>query len=183
MADVELNAYVLNTVDDIKRALMLEVENQTLSDDDFRNYLNDAYDEMLEDIGRSMEIENFRAYESEDVIMPDSGEGIFTTYFNIQEIVEIKVNDTAITTDDYELISRNDRVSIDSITSGDEVEISYIPKNYKILEKAICLVNILTRLNPFTNDTVNPSYAKWIKKRDDAARGIKSKIGTALYSG
>jgi len=165
----------INTVEEIKTLLLLESENQTMSDSVIQGYLDDANSEMFDDINKTAERDSFLSREQ--------GTITFYPFFNVKTICSVKVNDEFIDVDTYEISIDGDGVSIESIKVGDRVETVTLPSNYKMLERAICIVNIRTRLNPFKNNTVDPIYNEWVLKRDKFTKLIKSKFGTGLYSG
>jgi len=166
---------VYNKVEEIKNLLMLESENQTLSDDDIETYIADANEEMIDELRRAIEIDYFTA--------EDSGTLTFFPYFNVSSITSIKVDDVVIPASRYSLVYSNDGVAITLMEDGDKVEIYYIPKNYKLLERAMSVVNIMTRLNPFTGEQLSPVYLDWREKRKNYLRIIKGKFGTGKYAG
>ena len=164
-----------NTIEEIKAKLLLESENQTMTDEEIQTYINDANEEMFEDINRTAERDSF--------IAEKAGTVTLYPFFNVREICSLKVNDTFIDGDLYEVSIDGDGVSIQDIKIGDVVEMITIPSNYKMLERAMCIVNIRTRLNPFKNNVVDPIYNEWVMKRDNFKKIIKAKFGMALYSG
>jgi len=164
-----------NTIEEIKDLLFLESENQTMSDEQIQAYINDASEEMNDKINRTSERDSF--------IAEEAGSVTFYPYFNVKSISSVKVNDTIIDTTEYEISLDGDGITIGDIQIGDIVKTITIPSNYKKYERAICIVNIRTRLNPFKNDTVDPIYNEWIQKRDDFKRALRSKYGTGLYNG
>lgn len=164
-----------NTIEEIKKLLLLESENQTMTDAEIQTYIDDANQEMFDDIKRTMERDEF--------IAEDSGSVIFYPFFNVSLIRRVKVNDTVIDAANYSGSFDGDGVEIQDIKIGDIVETFTIPTNYKRLERALTIVNIRTRLNPFKNNTVDPIYNEWVQKKDDAKKALKSKFGTGLYSG
>lgn len=164
-----------NTVEEIKGKMLLETENQTMADIDIQSYIDDANIEMTNDIKRASEIDCFTS--------KTDGSVIFYPFFNVSEILEIRVNDVILDSDEYRLVRNNDGVEIDNIDRGDRVEIVSIPPNYKMLERAYAIIEIRTRLNPFKNDTVDSIYAIWDKKKKDFLRVLRGKFGTAKYSG
>lgn len=164
-----------NTIEEIKDLLLLESENQTMTDAQIQTYINDANLEMTDEINRTAERDSF--------IAEKQGTITFYPFFNVIEICSVKVNDIFIDKDLYEISIDGDGVSIQEISIGDIVETITKPSNYKMFERAICIVNIRTRLNPFKNNTVDPIYNEWFEKRKNARRALKSKFGTALYNG
>lgn len=164
-----------NSVEEIKDILLLESENQTLTDSQIQAYINDANLEMFNFINRTAERDEF--------ISEKQGSVTFYPFFNVFKICSIKVNSEFIEASDYSISIDGDGVTIANISIGDIVELITIPTNYKMLERAICMVNIRTRLNPFKNDTIDPIYNEYTMKRDKAIKLIKSKFGAALYNG
>ncbi len=164
-----------NTVEEIKKLLLLEQENQTMTDAEIQTYIDDANQEMHDDIKRTMERDEF--------VAEDSGSVSFYPFFNVNLIRRVKVNDVVIEAANFRVSFDGDGVEVDDISIGDVVETFTIPTNYKRLERALTIVNIRTRLNPFKNNTVDPIYNEWVQKRDDAKKALKSKFGTGLYSG
>ena len=164
-----------NTIDEIKGKLLLESENQTMTNTEIQTYLDDANVDMTSAIGRTMERDEF--------ISEDSGSVIFYPFFNVVQIRRIKVNDTVIDSTSFRISFDGDGVEIDDINVGDVVETFTIPSNYKILERAFCIVEIKTRLNPFKNNAVDPIYNEWFEKKKNVLKALKSKFGTALYNG
>ena len=164
-----------NTVQELKKKLLLESENQTISDADIQTYIDDANVEMFDNIKRTMERDEF--------ISEKSGTVTFYPFFNVSIIRRVKVNDEIIDTSDYSISFDGDGVEVQNINVGDVVETFTIPINYKNLERAITIVNIRTRLNPFKNNTVDPIYNEWVLKRDNFKKALKSKFGVGLYNG
>ncbi len=164
-----------NTIEEIKDLCLLETENQTLNDQTIQSYLDDANLELYNEINRKAERDSF--------ISEKAGSITFYPYFNVLQIRFIKVNDTLVDEDDYRICDDGDGVEIDDIEIGDVIEIHSIPPNYKMLERAIFIINLRTRLNPFKNDSIDPIYNEWIQKRDNFKKALKSKFGTALYNG
>ena len=171
-----------NTIEEIKNLLLLENENQTMSDEQIQTYINDANLEMTNEINRTAERDSFLI----DII-PRQSSSSFTRivypFFNVKKICSVKVNDEFIDSDKYEISIDGDGILIQELRIGDVVETITIPSNYKMFERAICIVNIRTRLNPFKNNTVDPIYNEWVLKRDNFKKALKSKFGTALYNG
>lgn len=166
---------VYNTKEEIRLVCLLESENKTLTDAEVDAYIANAYADMVSDIKRAVERDFFTA----DL----TGTITLFPYLNVASITAIKVNDTVIPADRYSLVYNNDGVQITSVQENDEIEILYIPTNYKMLEKAYCIVNIMSRLNPFTGDTVNPVYAEWREKKKNFTQILKSKFGAGTYPG
>lgn len=173
-----------NTIDEIKGKLLLETENQTMTDKQIQVYINDANEELFEEINRKAERDTFiiESKPSENF----SNSSITRTicpFFNVKKICSVKINDVFIDSDRYEISLEGDGITITELKIGDFVETITTPSNYKMLERAICIVNIRTRLNPFKNNVVDPIYNEWVLKRDNFKKALKSKFGTGLYNG
>ena len=164
-----------NTIEEIKSELLLEDENQTLSDQAIQSKINDANRELVSLIGRSVEYDSFIAEESGTVMV--------TPFFSIFKVISVKVNNVEADSDDWEVVYEGDGISIDNINKGDEIHVISIPPNYKMLERAICIVSIRSRLNPFENNTVNPIYSEWKEKKTDFLKAIRRKFGASAYNG
>ena len=164
-----------NTIEEIKKLLLLESENQTMDDAEIQTYIDDANIELFDEINKTAERDVFTA--------ETDGTVTFYPYFNVKQICSVKVNGSFIAASLYEISIDGDGIAIQEISIGDVVETITIPSNYKMLERAICIVNIRTRLNPFKNNVVDPIYNEWVLKRDRFRKAIKSKFGTGLYSG
>ena len=165
----------LNTPAEVKAKLLLESENQTMTDEEIQTYLDDAQQEMIDEINRTAERDHF--------ISEEQGTIIFYPFFNVSTISLVKVNNVVIADSLYEISADGDGIAIEDIKIGDIVDTTTQPSNYKRYELAICIVNIRTRLNPFKNNTVDPIYNEWVQKRDNYKKALKSKFGTGLYSG
>lgn len=164
-----------NTVEEIKEKLLLESENQTLTDSQIQTYINDANRDMISDLKRAIEVDRF--------VAATQGTNVFYPFFNTVEIISIKVNDVELDSDEYRLVYLNDAIEILGLEIGDQVEYLSIPPNYKVLEMAYTIVAIKTRLNPFKNNTVDPIYNEWNEKKTNATKAIKSKFGADSYNG
>ena len=169
-----------NTIEEIKAKMLLEDENQTLSDDEIQNYINDANTEMISELKRAIEIDSFVATER--------GTNTFYPFFNMAEVTSVTVRSTSgspveLDESEYRLVRNNDGIEVDDLRTGDEVVVYSVPPNYKMLERAIAIVNIRNRMNPFRNDTVNPIYAEWMEKRTKFFKVLKGKLGVSKYSG
>jgi hypothetical protein len=173
-----------NEPNDIKRILLLEDENQTIEDDELQEYLDDAQEELYAEIQRNRETESFR-FKTTDLDDNDLVE--FVLYFRVQEITEVrdKTNNEVIDSDNYELVKNNQAIKIDTDTAdldeGIDIEIDYIPYNYKLCEKAIAVVNILSRLAPFQNEQINPNLMVWREKKKNYINLILGRFGTGSY--
>ena len=164
-----------NTVEEIKEKLLLESENQTLSDSQIQTYLNDANRDMISELKRAIEVDRF--------VAEVRGTNIFYPIFNTVEVISIKVNNVELDSDEYRLVYFNDGIEILSLDVGDQVEYLSIPPNYKVLEMAFTIVAIKTRLNPFKNNTVDPIYNEWNEKKTNALKVLRSKFGADSYNG
>ncbi len=172
-----------NTVEEIKSKLLLESENQTMTDATIQTYIDDANTELFDEINRTAERDSFLI----DLEPRQSGSSSFTRivypFFNVKSICSVKVNDLFIDSDLYKVSVDGDGVEIQELKVGDFVETITIPSNYKMFERAICIVAIRTRLNPFKNNVVDPIYNEWVLKRDNYKKALRSKYGSGLYSG
>ena len=170
-----------NTIEEIKKLLLLETENQTLEDQDIQIYINDANEEMVSDLKRSIEFDSF--------VANNRGNNTFFTYFNMTKITSVRVLSAGATQfvelddSEYRLVRNNSGVEVDDLTTGDCVEVYSVSPNYKLLERAYTIVNFRTRLNPFKNQTIDPIYAEWIDKRTRFLKVLRGKFGTGKYSG
>lgn len=163
-----------NSVEDIKKLLMLETENQTLSDEEIEGFIEDAYEQLVSEVG-THQIETFRAERT--------GLNYFIPFFNIHSIERI-YNQTLgedIDSDNYDIKDGGDTIQISDLKRGDDIVIYYIPENYIIAEKAIAIENILSRISPFTGQEINPAYATWRERRKNYMELIKSNIGGGTY--
>lgn len=166
---------VYNTVEEIKRVLLLEDENQTMTDDEIEDYISDANEEMIADIKRSFEYDSF--------VSEKSGTVIFYPYFNVVTINRVVVNDVDLDSSEYSVSSDGDGVQIPNIKIGDVVETYTIPSNYKQYERAICVTNIRSRINPWSGDSIDGIYAIWNAKRKNFRKALLGKFGATAYNG
>lgn len=169
-----------NTVEEIKGLLLLETENQTMTNEEIQNYINDANVEMVSEIRRAIEIDSF--------VATQRGTNTFYPFFNMAQVTSVRVRSTSssfveLDESEYKLVRNNDGIEVDDLRTGDQVEVYSIPPNYKMLERALAIVAIKTRFNPFKNNTVDPLYATWEEKRKSFLRILKSKFGVSKYSG
>lgn len=179
-----------NTIADIKRRLTLEAENQTLTDDEFEAYLTEANEDLFNELNRNAEVDRFKIKEVDgdfikiplsyvvlDEDTEDSGE--------ITGIIEVRVKDGKnLNPENYELIRKRYlkvNVSNEDIGINTILEIEYIPINYKDTELAIAIVNILSRLSPFSRDQVNPQLIVWNKKLEDNIYRLQTKVCIGSY--
>lgn len=175
-----------NTVNEIKDLLLLETENQTLSRTQIETYLSDAQEEVYNTIQRNRETDSF-VLRSTD--LNDDDEREYVLYFVAEEILEVRdeTNNEVVSSDHYELIRGSQAIKIKcgnddaDLSNNIQIEIDYIPKNYKMLERAIVITNILTRLQPFSQNEINPSLSIWNEKKKNYERMILGKFGTGFY--
>lgn len=172
-----------NTIDEIKSKLLLESENQTLSDAEIQSYIDDANQELYDSINRTAERDSFLIEARPRQSSTASFTRTIYPYFNVRSICSVKVNDVFIDSSLYDISPDGDGISIQELKVGDYVETITIPSNYKMFERALCIVGIRTRLNPFKNNVVDPIYNEWVLKRDNYKKTLKGKFGTALYNG
>lgn len=175
-----------NTVAEIKELLMLESENQTLSDTAIQSYLDDAEETLYSEIHRSQETDRF--YLTPDKL--SSADIVdFVLFFRVSEIISVRDATTHadISSDNYSLIRRNQAIRIDASSSGANlssniiIEVDYIPVNYKYAERAIAMVNILGRIDPFSNDQINPNLLVWKSNKKNYINMILGNFGTNSY--
>jgi len=170
----------LNTINEIKSNLLLETENQTLTDNQIQTFLDQANEQMFAEIRRSTEQDHFTAIQETEKFFP---------MFKIYEIKAVtKTTDTitgqettTLSSSDWEFIYDNDGIQISNLQRGDLIRIYYVPVNYKVLEKAIAMENILSRLNPFAGENINPSYATWRERAKNYKTLILKNFGTGTY--
>lgn len=177
---------VYNTVGEIKKKLLLEAEDQTINDDEITTYLEDAQEELFSAIQRNRETDKFYL---KSEYLNDDDELIGVTYFVIEEIKQVRdvTNNTVIDSTHYGSIRSGNAINIKTgkddanLDTGIEIEVDYIPKNYKLTERAIAISNILSRLQPFQNDQINPSLLNWREKAKNYLNLIKGKFGVGTY--
>ncbi len=175
-----------NNVKEIKNLLLLESENQTLEDDQITTFLDDAQQELFNQIGRNRETDKFYLHE---VDLNDSDEVEFVTYFVIDSIEEVRdaTNNETIDSSHYEISRSGNAIKIRTgsndadISPSVLIEVDYIPKNYKMAERAIAMETILSRLQPFHSEQVNPNFMTWREKRKNYIKMINSHFGTGSY--
>ena len=175
-----------NDINEINSLLLLEVENQTIEDDDISTYLEDAQEELFSEIKRNRETDTFYL-KSED--LNDENEVEYITYFVIDEITEVRdaTNNEVISSDDYEITKNGNAIKIETesddadLKTDIRIEIDYIPKNYKLCERAIAISNILARLQPFQNEELNPSLMTWREKKKNYLSLLTGKFGVGSY--
>jgi hypothetical protein len=176
-----------NTANEIKKLLLLETENQTIDDDDIDTYLEDAQEELFNELGRNRETDKFKL-RSWHINDDDNVEHVL--YFVATEVLEVRdaTNNDVISSSNYDLIRGNQGIKIRTgsddanLDENIEIEIDYIPKNYKMAERAIAIENILTRLQPFQNEQINPSLMVWREKRKKAIEFIIGKFGVGSFN-
>lgn len=181
-----------NVIADIKRRLTLEAENQTLTDEEFEAYLEEANEDLFVELNRNAEVDTFKikseningdyiqvplSYVVLDEDTEDSGE--------ITGIIEVRVkNGKTLNPDNYELIRKRYlkiNVSNEEIGTNTVLEVEYIPINYKETELTIAIVNILSRLSPFARDQVNPQLIVWNKRLEDNIYRLQTKVCLSSY--
>ena len=175
-----------NTPAEIKKLLLLEVENQTIEDEDIQTYLDDAQEELFNDIKRNRETDKFYLKTN---YLNDNQEVEFVTYFVISEILEVRdaTNNVVISPDNYETSRGSNAIKIKTgendadLQTTIQIEVDYIPANYKLCERTIAMVNILTRLQPFQNEEINPSLVVWREKRKNYLSMLEGKFGVGSY--
>jgi hypothetical protein len=150
-----------NEVEDIKTRLLLESENQTIPDQTIQDYLNEANQEVFDTIGRNHEREIFT--------------GVARTFFPIKEIVAVYLDGDLLDEEDYTITENNQRIDVTS--SYSELEVLYIPQIYVLYERAICIVNLMTRLNPTVSEDTSTVYLNWKNKQKTYLDKIMSKFG------
>lgn len=168
-----------NSIEEIKDLLLLESENQTLTDAQIQSYINDANTDMISELKRAIELDTFTA--------TCSGTNNFTPFFNVESVDSVRVKSSGdwveLDEDEYRLIRNNDVLEVDDLKVGDKIELYSIPPNYKMLERAMTIVSIRTRFNPFKNQTIDPLYATWTEKKTNFLKALRSKFGAAKYGG
>jgi hypothetical protein len=179
-----------NTAEEIKKLLLLEDENQTIEDEDIETYLEDAQMEMFSEIQRNRETDKLKLRSSD---LNDDDEVEVVLFFKVDTdnggILEVRdaTNQETISSDNYELIRGNKAIKIKAgsdyadLDTGITIEIDYIPENYKLVERAIAISNILSRIAPFQNQQVNPNLITWREKKQNYIRFLKEKFGTGSY--
>ena len=158
---------VFNNIEDIKKRLILESEDQTISDALIEEYLEEAEQEVYDNIRRKQEREVF--YVTEDQ------EERFECYFNVLEVKKVYVNNSEYT--DYELVD-DKFIKIEDLELFSKVEVFYVAEDYKLYERAIVIVNLMTRLNPMIAETTSTVYLNWANKKKTYEKNLKSKYGT-----
>lgn len=168
-----------NTVDEIKEQLLLESENQTISNDTIQTYLNNAHKEVFQSIKRNYERDNFTVG-----LNPDGSTqtDFFVTLSPINTVIAVLKNNTELDSESYEVIIQDSGVRITSPSYGDVYSVLYVPDVYILYERAICILKLMTRFNPFTDDNNQSTYYQWKKTRDSCYNQIRSNFGTSCYS-
>lgn len=168
-----------NTVAEIKQQLLLEAENQTVTDPTIQSYLEMANMQVYQMIKRNYERDNFTSY-----INPDgtTQKDFFVVLSPIRSIVAIMKNNTPLTNTDYTIVYENSGVNIPGVSIGDVISILYVPETYTLLERALAILGLLTRFNPFTDETNSTVYAHWKQVKDQCYHTIRSNFGTSTYS-
>lgn len=179
-----------NNVSEIKTQLMLELENQTLQDDELESYLEDAQTELFSTIIRNRETDK---YTLRDWHIDDEDYVEYVLYLKVDGdnggILEVRdeTNKEIISSDNYELTRGNQAIKINvgsdgaDLETNTKIEVDYIPVNYKLCERAIAIVNLLSRLAPFQNEQINPNLMVWREKKKNFLNILKNKFGTGSY--
>ncbi|MGV9204346.1 MAG: hypothetical protein ACOC44_10065 [Promethearchaeia archaeon] len=175
-----------NKASEIKSLLLLEDENQTIDDEQIETYLSDAQEELHNEIQRNRETDKF-PLKSED--LDDNEEIELVPYFVVDDIEEVRdtTNNKTISSSHYEKIRDGNAIKLKTgkddadLNTDIWIEIDYIPKNYKLCERAIAIENILARLQPFQNEQINPSLTVWREKKKNYLKMLKSKFGTGSF--
>lgn len=157
----------LNTVEEIKKRLLLESEDQTIDDETIEEYIEEANEEMFDTIKREFE---------RDVFYAD--EGRYYLWFPAVSIEKVYIDGEETT--DYAL-EGSQKVLIEGYDSQEKIEIEYIPKIYKLYERAICICNLMTRLNPMVQEQPSTIYLNWSNKKKKYESQLNNKFGINSY--
>jgi hypothetical protein len=174
MAEDDSGTLSFNEIGDIKKRLLLEEDDQTMSDDVIQEYLDEAHQEVFDSIGRNCEREVF--YATED--RPDR----FYTQLPIREIKRVIVGGTEVSSEDYEVIDENSGITFEPALY-ERIEVIYIPEMYVLFERAIAICNLMTRLNPTIGEATSTVYLNWSNKKKNYLKTLKNKFGVDSVDG
>jgi hypothetical protein len=168
-----------NSKQTIKEQLLLESENQTIPDATIENYITLAHTQVFQNIKRTYERDNFTTSFNPD---GSTNRNFFVILAPIHSVVAVLKNGTELTNTDYTLIYESTGINVPGANLGDVISILYVPEVYVLYERALAILALMTRFNPFTEDNNNSVYYHWKKVKDDCYKTIRSNFGTSLYS-
>lgn len=173
-----------NTVATMRRILRIPSGDDSYTDTEIQEYLDEAQSDLFSEIKRENEIDrhlvdynNFGAIRTRYAFMMG---GIAAT----TDILKIYSNNVEITDSDYTVdLVLNEIIFNDGVLRvGEMLEIYYLPIIYTEAERYVCAFNMLSSSQLLNQDgTTNPIAERYENKYKKVLKTIKNKLQVGTY--